>query len=208
LEKIKNTMQHLTCLHYSFCKPLLLVLALFLSSTSFLSAAPPIDLLDKREVVIDQKDKKAAKAAKKQWKKERRKKIRNEKADRKTSRGKKLATTFIIIGMVLGILAFVVMTAVAVGFGGDFSIAIFPLVGALFILILGLWGISKVNQKESPFMRTAELILIVISTIALVLGSIFFMVIFDTPLSYVLFGLLAAAVLFFGVWLFIRSLRR
>jgi cation transport ATPase len=160
-------MQYLTYLHYSFCKPLLLVLALFLSSTSFLSAAPPIDLLDKREVVIDQKDKKAAKAAKKRWKKERRKKIRNEKAAQKTSRNRGLFTTLIIIGMVLAMFAFAVLLGFAFGFGTDFGFVALVSMGALLVLLLGIWGIAKVNQKDGRFLRIIELILIAVATLGL-----------------------------------------
>jgi cation transport ATPase len=204
-----NTMPHRTYLHYSFCKALLLVLAFFLSSASFLSAVPPIDLLEKREVIIDQKDRKAAKAAKKRWKKEKRKKIRNDKAARKASRNRGLFTTLIIIGMVLGMLAYAVLLGFAFGFGTDFGFVALVSMGALLVLLLGLWGIAKVNQKDGRFLRIIELILIAVATLGLFSSfTLFFFSGFGTPLSILLLGILAAAVLFFGTWLFIRSLRR
>jgi cation transport ATPase len=207
-------MQHQRSYTLFSYKSFILLIALFISMASSLSAAPPIDILDHREVVIEKTERKAARAAKKRWKKEIRKKELKQKTRKQKARQKANRRNFfkvlIIIGTVIGTLFFVGLTGFAITFGEEVitSLILYG-TGALIFLLVGLWGISKINGNNSRFWKIIELILIVIATITLLLWVIFLMVVvFRTPLSYLLLSLLGGAILFFGVWLIIRLQRR
>jgi cation transport ATPase len=209
-----NTMQHQTYLHYSFCKPLLLALALFLSSPSFLNAAPPIDLLDKREVVIEKMDRKAAKAAKKRWKKEIRKKINKQKVRKKRIRSKavKIVLTLLVVLITLAAAsALVVLGVVYLEFGGmDFvGLPLLFSVLALPIILFGAWLIFVIHGRKWPrFMRGVGLFILTLITIGLAvllfksgLGA-------SAPVWRIILGGLGAGILALGAWLFISILRK
>jgi cation transport ATPase len=201
-------MPHITYLHYSFCKAFLLVLAFFPSSTSFLSAAPPIDLLDKREVVTEKTERQASKSVKEREKREKRKK-REKGENRPTSTfGKVVYTVLTVIGTVAAALVIVFLIGLSLSFGASFDGWLILLsILAIGIVLFGIWLILKINGRgHSRFLSVLQLILLAIATVSLAtfLFASFFAGYGIGPIGL----LLGIGVLYFGTWLFIRMLKR
>jgi hypothetical protein len=206
-------MKHKTYLNYSLCKPLLLILAIFLSSASFLSAVPPIYLQGHEREFIQKIERKATK---KQWKKEARKKIRSYKLDRKVSRkaplgklGKVLLTIFTILLMV-ALTAFPSISLLLL-FDTSFDILmIFLSAIILTIISAGIWAILEINRKGSDhFLRLLKFTVLILSTLILI--SLFLSLGFGPGANIfltILGSILGLGVLFLGTWLFIRMLSR